>query len=627
MLNLRARILMVLAGTALAFLVAVYAIGRATLLPSFLELEAAHAVANLERGTAALQNEISFVGDFAGDWSGWDDTYAFVTDRNPDYAKSNLDNNAFRPDSFDFLSFINLKGEEVWRGCEVDGERQVISQLPTGKWPLQHKLLQVHGADECTSGIVMTNCGALLVASRPIVDSARKAVANGWLVMGRFLTPARQQKLAQQTGLKLTIASVATGLDAQEVAVIERLADGREHDLFAIDDQCLVTSTCVAGLQPGRDDLLLRVYQERRILAQGRTTLGFALGAMVVAVLLLFAVLMFVLQRSVVAPVRQLKDHAVQIRASDDLTRRCAMARTDEIGTLATEFDGMVARLASSQAKMLVHAREGGMAEVASEVLHDVGNALQSVTTSAGLLRLQLGSQSVDDLERLSALLAQHAGDMEQWLHTDPKGQRVPAFLGMLAGSLMAERGAMTQELAQLADGIQHIEHLVRQQTQHTHRGGVVESVQVADLVDEAVRLSAVQVDGVTVVQDVAAGVLRTDKHRLLAVLINLLNNAGHSARQVAVDRRTIRITASVADGRFNLCVADQGVGIKKENLTRVFETGYSTKASSAGRGLHSSANGVRQLGGQLRVTSDGENCGACFHLSLPVTSDMVVKS
>jgi two-component system, NtrC family, sensor kinase len=357
MLHLRSRILLVLSGTALVFIAAMYAIERVTLLPSFLELEQEHAIANLERGVAALQNEVAFVGDFVGDWSGWDDTYAFVHDQNEDYTKSNLDSNAFRPDSFDFLSFINLKGKEIWRGCEVAGERLAVPEIPTGNWPLDHVLLQPREPDDCATGILATSWGSMLLASRPISDSAREAKPNGWLVMGRFLSPARQKKLAEQTNLDLMGRPIANATSGDLLATAARLANGDNYDLHAVDDWHLTTSARVRGLTGDHDDLMLVVSQDRRILKQARTTLAYALVAMVLMVLPLFAVLMWLLHRTVVAPVTQLKDHALLIRASDDLTRRCAMDREDEIGTLAKEFDGMVERLAASQAQMMVHAR------------------------------------------------------------------------------------------------------------------------------------------------------------------------------------------------------------------------------------------------------------------------------
>jgi C4-dicarboxylate-specific signal transduction histidine kinase len=259
------------------------------------------------------------------------------------------------------------------------------------------------------------------------------------------------------------------------------------------------------------------------------------------------------------------------------------------------------------------------MAEVASEVLHDVGNALQAVTTSAGLLRQKLSSQATDDLGRIGGMLAEHAHDLQQWLSCDPKGQQVPRYLSMLADNLVAERDVIKEEVVQLAHGIHHIENLVRQQNEHTHRKGVVEAVDVTVLIAEAVRLSSIEEQGVVVVTQVAAAVIRTQKHRLLAVLINLLKNAAHSVLQVAEERQAIRIEATVANDLLSIRVADDGVGIAAENLDRIFETGFSSKPNSCGRGLHSSANSVRELGGKLRVESDGEDRGACFLVELPM--------
>ncbi len=619
--HLRSKILAALILVAVALLAATAWIHESVLLPSFVALERQQATRNLDRGTEALQNELEHVSDFVGDWSGWDDTYKYIADGNAEYAKSNLETDVFREDSFDFLCYLRPDGTEQWRGGLIDGEQPDLAELPAGRWPLDHPLLATPTLQDVRTTIVVTKHGPLLMASRPITDSARTALQRGWIMMGRFLSDDRIAKLATQTRLQLRIVPARDLVALEDRAASMRLRHGEGQELRIVDDHRLVAAALVPGLEPSRDDLFVEVSLPRAILAEGRNALRFALLTNTIAVLFVFGVLMWLLQRIVVGPLGMLTRHALRIRASDDLTVRCKDSRRDEIGVLGREFDNMVERLATSQSLLLERAREGGMAEVARSVLHDVGNALQAVHANSDLLRRHLGSRMVADLQRISGLLAAHAGDLQQWLTTDPRGQRVPEFLVELATGLATEHGTMAREVEQLTAGLDHIDHLVARQREHSAKGGAREVVDPGALFAEAARIGCGVADrGVTCeIRVTATRPLRVEKHKLLAVLINLVRNAREAVSSMPQSRRTIRFTAADEGGdRILLTVADDGVGIAADDLTRIFQGGLSTKTGGGGIGLHGCANSVRELGGRLWAESEGLDRGARFCIELP---------
>lgn len=619
--HLRRRILLLLSGVAAALLLMAWWIQERELLPSFLELEQHQAMADLQRGTEALQNEVRFVSDYVSDWSGWDDTYRFVEDRNPEFVESNLATDVFRETSFDFLSMVRLDGVEVWRGCEIDGVAVELSSLPSGSWPLAHALLAPRELDAVAMGTMVTSHGPMLVASRPITDSARTAPQRGWILMGRFLSPARLAKLRKQTRLDLSILPVAQLTDAERIAACERLR--LVADELAVADEAVVARQRRRGLRGPQDALLVEVRLPRAILAEGRRALAFAQSATVVAVFLLFAVLATILQRVVVGPLQRLTKHVLAIRASGDLTIRSGIERGDEVGLLAREFDGLVARLAVLQSAQVQRARAGGMAEVARGVLHDVGNALQPVQGNLGLLKQHIGSRNAADLERACALLEAHQHDLGDWIANDRKGRLLPAFLKGVTASLRAEQEAALQEIDNLGKGVEHIQHLVDRQNVHRNAQGAIETVRAEALVAQALRMSTGESDdGVTFSPDVEVDApLAIEKHKLLAVLINLLRNAHQASMAVPVHRRMVRIQVRATAGdHVRFTVEDQGVGIAAENLTRIFQGGFTTKQASKGQGLglHGCANSVAEMGGRMWAESDGEGRGARFHVEIP---------
>ncbi len=614
MSSLRHRILLLLSIAALALFGAAWWGQRQVLLPSFLALERKLALADLQRGQEALANELRFVGDYVSDWSGWDDTYRFVADRNPEFVRSNLETSVFRPNSFDFLTLVGSDRSEVWRGAMLQEQSIEVEELPLGTWPAAHPMLAPRDISDLAMGIVVTKHGPLLLASRPITDSERKAEPRGWIMMGRFLTPERIDALRGQTKLDLRITPADMGKSGNP-------PPGIEPRMHATVDQ-LAIELVQPGLRGAMDALQLRVLMPRAIVAEGRTALGFASASTGFAVLVLFAVLAAVLQWSVVGPVARLTQHALRIRADGDLNRRSGMQRRDEIGTLAREFDAMVAQLATLQQQATARARDGGMAEVARSVLHDVGNALQPVQAHIGALRAQLANGHAEDLTRVCELLGAHADDLGRWLGEDAKGRQVPGFLAALAADMQAGQQALAQEIGHLGHGLVHIQSLVDRQARQAVVAGPVEVVVLPELLANAVRMSAGElVDGAGGDVEVDAALqIVVDPHKLLAVLINLLRNARHAVRDLPRDRQRISVRARlVAADRWRLTVADRGCGISAGNLVRIFQGGFSTRPGGQGLGLHGCANSVAEMGGRLWAESDGEGCGATFHLELPV--------
>lgn len=612
--------LLLLSLVAAAMLAMVWWIQQRELLPSFLELEQRQALADLQRGTEALHNEVEFVSDYVSDWSGWDDTYRFVVDRNVEFARSNLESDVFRDTSFDFLSMVGLDGVEVWRGAQVDGKPVELPSLPSGTWPADHPLLRPRDPQEAASGILVTQHGPMLVASRPITDSERTAPIRGWMLMGRFLDQKRVQKLRRQTQLDLDFTVVA-GLPPSMRAELPPRGEEAKQVVLGLGE--LHARTVLAGLRGEGDDLMVEMHAPRTILAHGQRAIGFASTATILAVLVLFGAIGYVLQRSVVGPLQHLTQHALRIRDSGDLTRRSGIDRTDELGVLAREFDAMVSELGDLQAAQIEQARAAGMAEVARGVLHDVGNALQPVQASVSALKQKANSRSVSDLERVAELVQAKAGELARWVAEDRQGQKLPGFLGVLAKALRGEHEAMSQEVDLLTKCIDHIQNLVDRQNAHRSAAGAKECVRPEALVAQALRMSAEAADdGVEVVPSVLLdATLCLERHKLLAVLINLLRNARHASRALPPERRVVRFSVEAAGGdRVRFVVEDQGVGIATEDLARIFQQRRSTSghAQGQGLGLHGCANRIAEMDGRLWAESEGLGRGARFVVELP---------
>ncbi|NOT00941.1 MAG: PAS domain S-box protein [Phycisphaerales bacterium] len=280
--------------------------------------------------------------------------------------------------------------------------------------------------------------------------------------------------------------------------------------------------------------------------------------------------------------------------------------------------------------KLVDLSRRAGMAEVATNVLHNVGNVLTSVNVSASLLKEQVQKSQVADLIEVSALL-QRTEDLGTYVTQDEKGKLVPRFLAELGRHLADEQRSALTELDALLANIEHVKDIVGTQQAYSKVSGVTEEVSVAELLDAALRVhsGAFVRHKVQLSRDYAtAPPLLVDKQKVLQILINLLSNAKYALDSLPPEERSLiaRIRTSGPDDHgVRIEVVDNGMGIAADNLTRIFAHGFTTRKEGHGFGLHSSALAARELGGSLSAFSDGLGRGATFTLELPLRPSEVV--
>ena len=82
---------------------------------------------------------------------------------------------------------------------------------------------------------------------------------------------------------------------------------------------------------------------------------------------------------------------------------------------------------------------------------------------------------------------------------------------------------------------------------------------------------------------------------------------------------RVLTLSRRVVDDMVEISVKDNGVGIPKENLRKIFQHGFTTRSDGHGFGLHGSAIAATQMHGSLSVDSAGDDQGATFVLRVPI--------
>jgi PAS domain S-box-containing protein len=275
-----------------------------------------------------------------------------------------------------------------------------------------------------------------------------------------------------------------------------------------------------------------------------------------------------------------------------------------------------------SQEKLLTASRFAGMAEVATGVLHNVGNVLNSVNVSVGVVLKKLRASKAAKLSQAAELLTGQNGNLAEYLTQDDGGRKLPAYLAKLGRFMLEENAALLAEVDQLSHNIEHIKEVVAMQQSYAKVSGVFEDLPLDRLVEDAIAMNAGALERhcITLERRFSdAPLARVDRHRVLQILINLIRNAKYALDEVErTDKAITLIVAPSGAGGVRVSVADNGIGILPENLTRIFGHGFTTRKDGHGFGLHSGALAAQEMGGSLSVHSDGHRCGAIFTLELP---------
>lgn len=622
-MSLRTKISLLVLVLFATYAIVALAIQGQVIYPRFLELERAEAIRNIDRALQALQREVDLLVPSATDWGVWDDTYRFVQDRNEEYVATNLNLAAFQGLAVNVLAFYDRAGELVWgraydlnNGHPLELPRLIRTQLDGARLPMQ-KL----AAEETLAGIVETRAGPFLLVARSILTSEAEGPPMGTLLMGRILDATAITRLAAQAQVDLRILPPRGGPSSLRPGAVRPGEIPRSETKLLETPIALVGEVRVADIH-GDPVLTLMVSTPRDISAAGRDAMSAASLSLAAAGGLVLLLLLVALRRIVLDPLSRLMAHASSVGIRGDLDVRLDLKRKDEIGMLAGEFDRMVQRLAEAHQRLLEHSYLAGIAENASGVLHNIGNALTPIGVKLGNLRENLNQIPAQEIRLAAEELGNAAIDQERKID-------MLAFLGLAAREL----GVLTQNTAQALNGIEnqleHVKAILADQHRHSRAQRLTEPVDCYGLLEETLGLLPENLrQTLRVEMDPALRLVprvRVGRVALQQVMSNLIINAAEAGSAEGEPPRpvTLRVTAQEAllepVPTMHMRFADNGVGISAEYLARIFERGFSTKGRGSGTGLHWCANTVAAFGGRIFAQSDGAGAGTCLHLLLPI--------
>lgn len=372
----------------------------------------------------------------------------------------------------------------------------------------------------------------------------------------------------------------------------------------------------------------------------------------------------YVAGRRMAQPLEQLSEAARQVAWGSlsidlgDLTQR-----NDEYGELANSFNEMAVglkgkinllQLSQSQLELrndelqkeIAHrqitqqqkddlheqlisaSRQAGMAEIATAVLHNVGNVLNSINVSTTMLTERMNHSQLQNFLRVTQLIQEHRSDLAYYIEHDHQGRHLPDALLQLADAMESDYSTMSDEIAQMLHDVDHIKQIISAQQSYVTHVDVDQSTDPGQVFDDALAINEAGISqrDIRVTREYnQLPNVHMDKHKVLQILVNLISNAKHALGQLDGPRHIrLQLELTQKDKRniLNCKVIDNGCGISAENLTRIFSHGYSTRVDGRGYGLHYSILTATEMGGTLTAQSPGIGQGATFTLSIPVTVD-----
>ena len=268
-----------------------------------------------------------------------------------------------------------------------------------------------------------------------------------------------------------------------------------------------------------------------------------------------------------------------------------------------------------------------GMAQVANSVIHNVGNALNSINVAVTTINSEIKSTPLHTLPKIADMLKTHEGDLFTFLSGDEKGKQLPKLISMLSEQWKMENTSLLSETTQLQASVAHIREIVSRQQSLSGKLGIDEIINISDLINNCLSFYVTNFKNAQILasMDNEPGLEWIgDRSKTTQILLNLIMNAEESLIASSNNPKTLKITSfNNKNEGIQIEVSDNGTGIEPEVLNKLFGYGFTTKPFGHGLGLHASAIAANEMNGTLQAFSSGKDKGATFILTLPKKSSV----
>ena len=268
--------------------------------------------------------------------------------------------------------------------------------------------------------------------------------------------------------------------------------------------------------------------------------------------------------------------------------------------------------------RLVSASRKVGVAEMATSILHNVGNILNSVHVSTNLITDTLQNSRIKGINKLAKIMS----NKEDFFDNKDKVQMIPEYLNSLSSRIDEERNITLREVTLLNNNINHIEEIISSQQQFASSSSAYEWATVSDLIEDTININREIIDqhNFNIIKEFESiNDVNIEKFKVMQILVNLISNAKDAILESKTKNPTIILRVrNLNEDNIEITVQDNGIGISEEIHKKVFSYGFTTKKTGHGFGLHSCALTAKEMGGSLVMQSNGHKFGAKFILVIP---------
>lgn len=601
--SLRSKLVLSLAAMFFLFLTIDEIVRQQVIRPDFAELERAGAIRDANRVMAAVNAKVDHLSDLAKHWASRLDHDELENDLSGDTHRRQ---DQWSSENLGWAAVVRADGTWLWLHKRADNLTAHFDQSDVERFSAVTARCQRRGLSTLSGMTRVADHSLVMFAAVQIAathDGDRLPdAAEQYLIVGRTIDQAMVAALRHQTQVDFALQSMRTQDPSKRLAIWEA------------DESTLVVEIQVSGVD---DEQLANVFVQvpREITAHADHTTLMARNSFIFGSVAALLMLLLLLQRIVIGPLTAIRQHSDRVAEHGFNTEPLVLRGNDEIGELAGAFDHMMHRLGDAQTQLAEASRAAGRSQVASTVIHNVGNVLTNVNSLLDVVADRVDGMRIRPLSKLAKRLREDDNDRALMAAT-------PDYLQGLASSLESDRETVSSMMSTLHDNIRHIHDVIRDQQRHTGHEVERSAVSLGDVVSEAIGCCRARLDqdsievGISGCLDVEVD---SDRSLLLQSVINIIGNARHALRERDGYSRRLTIAATVEGHVVEVRFIDNGIGMTDDTLGKVFDAHFTTRTSGSGLGLHFCANTLDRLGGSIHAESDGPGLGSTLVIELPL--------
>ena len=444
--------------------------------------------------------------------------------------------------------------------------------------------------------------------------------------MGKLLSEILVKKLSEQTKVNFKVFTTEKKpTQATHREAIRSLTPNSKFYIDEISDNELRIYTALLDIE-NRRKLFIYADIERDISREGRQSLQYSFLIGISAAGVMFLIILLVMQKVVVAPLRQLTLHISSIKNSDKISTLPSFERQDELGTLQEEFNNMMTQLDQTRRKLLEQSYYSGMADMMAGLLHNIRNSLSPIKGHAALLRSDIAKAPLQNIQHVKDELTTNSASVD-------RKNDLLQYLLLMVETCAGIFGKAEQKLVKISTSVNRIETVLKDHQKWAHAERPLESVKIESFLSEIIDQVRHSIpDNIQIILNLdgcSEESVRIHVSLLKQIFSKILFNASDSIKQSQIHQGEIRIVAATTNiaesSMMHYKFYDNGEGIPADSLKMIFERGFTTKNTGiSGIGLHWCANTINSMQGKIYAESEGLGKGACFHVILPLNTDLI---